>query len=470
MTDSITEVNDTNDPKPVKLKRGERVTVRIESLSFGGPGVARLENGFVIFVAGALPGDLVEAVIKKKKKGFAEAYIGTLLEPCAERIEARCEHFDLCGGCKWQHYPYELQLAAKRKQVIDHLERIAGIESPPVLEISGMENPWHYRNKMEYTFSKPREDDLYLGLHMPGYFDRVVDIKKCYLQDPSGDTIRNLTRDFCLQNNLSPHNIFKHEGLMRNLVIRKTVDGTLICISTYDESFGNFSEAFVKTLTETCPEITGIHWYVNKLLNGVALSGEDKLIFGSPYITERVLGIKLRISPQAFAQTNTTQCEKLYSTILEFADFKGHEEVFDLYSGAGPIAILASRGAKRVTAIESNSSAVADGLINLDINGVSNVTFIEGEVEKKLQELCAEISPDVVIVDPPRMGVHQKGMETLISVKPKKVVYVSCNPSTMARDAAMLMEGGYKLTKVKPVDMFPHTAHIECVACFELGE
>lgn len=471
MNDEENVVTEKTQASKPGIKRGGRVTVRVSALSFGGAGVARMEDGFVIFVAGALPGDLVEAVIKKKKKGYAEAFIGELLEACPERIEPRCEHFGMCGGCKWQHYPYELQLAAKREQVIDHLERIAGIKSPPVLDIIGMDDPWHYRNKMEYTFSRYSDDNLKLGLHRPGFFDRVIDINQCHLQAPECDAIRNATREFCRERGLGPHNVRKHEGLMRNLVLRNTADGIMACIVTHDNSFQEHIADYIQTLLKACPEITGIHWFVNDLLSGVAIAGEETLVYGTaPFITEKVLDVQLRISPASFAQTNTTQCEKLYSTILDFAELSGNEEVFDLYSGAGPIAILLSRAAKRVTAIESNASAVADGLINLDINNVKNVSFIESEVEKKLPDLCAEISPDIVIADPPRAGIHQKGLAAMISVKPKKIIYVSCNPSTMARDAAELIAAGYELTKVQPVDMFPHTAHIECVSCFVLAE
>ncbi len=461
------ENNCVNVPKRLKPKRGEVLDVHVESLAFGGAGVGRTETGLVIFVPGGLPGDELRVKITKKKKGFLEARIIEVIAPSPDRIEPRCEHFGLCGGCKWQHYPYALQLKAKEQQVLDHFQRIANVPAPPVEPVAGMDTPWGYRNKMEYTFSVFKDGDMKLGLHRPGFFDWIINIEKCLLQTETCDRIRNATRSFCYDHNLTTHNVRKHEGLLRNLVVRTADSGVMVCISTHTEEFAEYAEAYADFITCEIPDIKSLMWYVNPLLSGVALAGEARLLFGDSHIKENILGLELKVSPLSFMQTNTAQAEKLYETMLEFAGLEGGETVFDLYTGMAPIAMLAAGRAGRVVGIESVAEAVEDGEYNLRANGIDNVELIAGEVENVMPGLCEKTKPDLIIADPPRVGIHKKAVKAIIEVSARRIVYVSCNPSTLARDAAEFIAAGYELVRVRPVDMFPHTAHIECVALFD---
>lgn len=463
----------TNDKPLRRPKPGEILQLNVTGLAFGGAGVARMENGLVIFVKGGLPGDSLTAKVTRRRRDFIEAKALTIETPSKDRTEPLCPHFggptaNLCGGCKWQNYLYKNQLDWKEQQVVDHFERIAGVKNPPVEKIIGMEAPWHYRNKMEYTFSYNSDEKLTLGLHIAGTFDRIVDVTQCLLQTQKCDEIRNTVRDFCMSHGLSPHIIRKHEGMLRNLVIRTSGNSIMVCISTYEEEFKKYSDAFIKLLTSSFPEIKSLIWYLNGSMHGMAIEGSRRVLAGDNHIIDETGGLKLKVSPESFIQTNPTQCEKLYEVLLNYAELQGGETVFDLYSGMAPIAMLMAGKAGKVIGIESNPNAVADAHENLRMNNISNVEMIRDEVEKVLSGLIEKESPDAAVLDPPRVGLHKNAVKALVTAKPKRIIYVSCNPSTLARDAVELIAAGYNLKRIQPVDMFPHTAHIECVSEFSL--
>jgi 23S rRNA (uracil1939-C5)-methyltransferase len=296
-----------------------------------------------------------------------------------------------------------------------------------------------------------------------------VDVKECMIQPDECNRLLNRAAEFCRSNGLNAHNTRKHEGLMRNLVLRTAGDSIMACIVTHTDEFSAHTEDFTKAMCDESSNLKSLMWYVNNSMNSVAIAGRHKLLFGDSYLVDDILGVKVRVSPPSFMQTNHEQCETLYSVLLDYAQLEGGETVFDLYTGMGPIAMLLARRAGRVVGIESVEAAVADGRVNLELNGISNVELVAGEVEKVLPGLCELRKPDVVTLDPPRIGMHPDALRTLIGLRARRLVYISCNPSTLARDAAALVASGYELVRVQPVDMFPHTAHIECVAQFDLA-
>lgn len=455
-------------PKP-----GEKLRLRVEGLAFGGAGVARAEGGLVVFVFGGVPGDEVTAYVTKRRRGYVEARVETVEAPSPDRVAPKCAHFggpagNMCGGCKWQNYEYKKQILWKEQQVRDHLERIAGIPEPPLEPIAGMEHPWEYRNKMEYTFSGGAEGGLTLGLHKAGSFDRIIDVERCLLQTARCNELRNAAREFCRERGLAPHAIRRHEGLMRNFVIRSAGTDLMGCVVTHGVGFAPYADALAAALSGAFPELKSLMWFSHEAMSGIAIAGNARVLAGDDHLTDSVLGLKMKVSPASFMQTNPTQCTRLYEKLLEYADLDGDETVFDLYTGTAPIAMLLARRARRVVGIESNAAAVADARENLDANGISNVELVGGEVEKTLAALCASGAPDMVAVDPPRIGLHKNALAALVAARPRRVIYVSCNPSTLARDAAALVAAGYSLTRAQTFDMFPHTAHIECVSRFDL--
>ncbi len=455
-------------PKP-----GEKLRLRVFGLAFGGAGVAHSESGLVVFVHGGVPGDDVTAYVTKRRRGYIEARVETVESPSVDRTAPECSHFggpagNLCGGCKWQNYNYEKQLLWKEQQVRDHLERIAGIPEPRVEPVIGMENPWGYRNKMEYTFSASADGRLALGLHRAGSFDRIVDVDRCLLQTERCDELRNSARELCRARGLTPHSIRAHEGLMRNFVIRSAGADLMGCVVTHGDGFAPHAAAFADALTAGFPDMKSLMWFAHEAMNGVAIAGAARLLAGDTHITDTVLGLRMKVSPASFMQTNPAQCARLYEKLLDCAAMEGGETVFDLYTGTAPIAMLLARRARRVVGIESNTTALEDARVNLTVNAVGNVELVGGEVENRLGALCASGAPDIVAVDPPRVGLHKNALSALIAARPRRVLYVSCNPATLARDTAALVDAGYSLTLTQPFDMFPHTAHIECLSRFDL--
>lgn len=448
-----------------KLRPGDVLTLDVTALAFGGDGVAR-RDGLVVFVYDAVPGDRVEAVVVKAKKKFVSARIQRILEPSPDRVEPRCPHFGACGGCRLQHIRYEKQLEFKESQVRETLQHIGGIPDPPVAPILGA-HAWNYRNKMEFTFGATPDGVPVLGLHRPGAFDRVVDVRECHIQSPVGNRILGAAREFFQQYPQPPYLPRFHTGVLRNLVIRTARDGrdAMVCLVTTPVDIPGI-DRFAEFLTARVPEVRSVSWFRNGGVATVALAGDEVLLHGPGHITEEISGLRLKVSPASFLQTNSSQAETLYRALLESAAPDGNDTAFDLYSGTGPIGLLLARAVRRVFALESNASAVADARGNASANGIDNIEFIEGEVERKLDELCRAEPPGLVAVDPPRPGLHKKALAALIAAAPVRIAYVSCNPATLARDAALLIAAGYALRRVRPVDMFPHTWHIECVADF----
>jgi 23S rRNA (uracil1939-C5)-methyltransferase len=449
-----------------KPRNGDVLELRIENLAFGGQGVAR-HNGLVVMVRRGLPGDLVSARVVRRKKSLLEARVLDVLEESEHRVAPRCAHFEHCGGCSWQHLDYAQQLAWKERQVRDHLERLAGMPDPPVLPIMGMDEPWRYRNKMEYAFSQFTDERLKLGLHAVGRFDLVIDVDDCHLQPHVCNAIRNHVRDAGREAQWAPYHLRRHEGAMRHLVLRSAHGGAevMAAFSTSDEPFPQAQE-IAESLAAQFTEIKSVMHYVNTSLGGAAIQGRGRVLLGADRIVETILGLELEVSAESFMQTNTAQCERLYAELLDACEFTGQETVLDLYTGAGPIALLAARRAGRVVGIESVPAAVENALRNAERNSIANVEFVCAEVEKVLGEVAEKHHADTVLVDPPRMGLHKNALAALIAAAPRQIGYVSCNPSTLARDAMELCAAGYTLRSVRPVDMFPHTYHIECVARF----
>jgi 23S rRNA (uracil1939-C5)-methyltransferase len=465
--------------------KGEDVVLTMEGLSGEGKAVAR-KDGMVYFVEGAVPGDVVQARIWKLKKNFAEAKAMAILEPSPSRVEPRCIHFGACGGCKWQNYAYAAQLAQKRTIVAEALHRIGGFADPPVRETIGCAEPWYYRNKMEFTFATSRwlteeemqrkeeiPAELALGLHVPKRYDKVVDIEECWLQSELSNGILRTVREVAKVWGLSVYSTETHTGYLRHLVIREAkhtgeVMVNLVTSSDWPEAMTNLANLLVKQF----PAITTVVNNVTSRKSMVAL-GETETVYAGPgFIQERLGDFTFHISANSFFQTNTLQAEQLYNVVKDYAAVGAGDVLYDLYSGTGTIALYLSRDAERVIGIESVESSIRDAERNAELNRVINCYFLKGDLKDRLtterEWLTEHPKPSVIVTDPPRNGMHEKVVEQIMRLKPARIVYVSCNPSTQARDAKLLAEGGYVLEKVQPVDMFPHTDHIETVALFTL--
>jgi len=448
----------------------------VEILDAGSEGkaVARVDNR-VIFVPFVVPGDVVDIQIVRKKKSFFEGRAERFHKYSDKRIDPQCEHFGLCGGCKWQNMDYADQLHYKQKQVVDNLERIGGLEFPEVNPILGSDKIYHYRNKLEYTFSnrrwfvekpdpeKPQNRDG-LGFHLPGMFDRILDIDICYLQRDPSNAIRLAARDFALENEFEFYDVKKWDGYLRNLIIRTSSTGDLMVIVVFRYVDHIKMPALLDHLLEKFPEITSMMYVINDKRNDDISDLEVQLYKGDAFIMEEMDGLKFRIGPKSFFQTNRDQALKLYGTALEFAGISGEETVYDLYTGTGTIAAFLARHAKKVVGIEYNEASIKDAKENSALNDISNTHFFAGDMHKVLTDDFMDENgrPDVIITDPPRAGMHEKVVRQIMKIAPEKVVYVSCNPATQARDLA-IMASDYRIEKVQPVDMFPQTHHVENV-------
>jgi len=454
--------------------------VRIEGIGAEGKALARV-NDFVVFTKLAAPGDLVDIQITKKRKKYQEGFITEFHEFAEDRQTPFCEHFGTCGGCKWQFLPYEKQLFYKQKQVMDQLARIGKIELPTVSPILRSEKNTFYRNKLEYTFSNKRwltkeeiesgkvpNETNALGFHVPGLFDKVIPIKKCWLQPDPSNPIRNFIYDFALKNNLDFFDISEQEGFLRTLIIRTSSAGeTMVIITLYHEDEKN-RESLLKAVCEKFPEISSLMYVINSKGNDTINDQEVKLFAGNPFIYEEMEGLKFKIGPKSFYQTNSEQAYELYKKVREFAGFKGDETVYDLYTGTGTIANFIARDVKKVIGIEYIPEAIEDAKVNSEINKIENSSFFAGDIKDVLNDdfLNEQGLPDIIITDPPRAGMHTDVVKKIAQIKPEKIVYVSCNPATQARDISLLCDD-YKTVKVQPVDMFPHTHHVENVILLE---
>ncbi|MBK7886949.1 MAG: 23S rRNA (uracil(1939)-C(5))-methyltransferase RlmD [Bacteroidetes bacterium] len=445
-----------------------------------GRAIAKWE-GLVIFIEKVVPGDIVDVRIRKKHSSYLEGEMVELRKPSPLRIDPFCQHFGTCGGCKWQYLDYESQLKYKQKQVMETLIRIGKIPNPNVMAILGSANTRYYRNKLDYTFADKkwltREEYAEreeaggpaLGFHIPGKFDKVLDIETCYLQPDPSNAIRLAVRKYCLEHEIPFMNLRHKAGMMRGLIIRNTLAGGLMVIVMVYENDQEVLEGLLRHLETTFPQITSLLYIVNPKGNDTFHDLEVKTWSGLPYITEEMEGLQFRIGPKSFFQTNSGQTLELYKIARDFAGLQGHEIVYDLYTGTGTIALFISRTVKKVVGIEYVQESIENAKLNAELNGVSNSVFFAGDMKDLLKEelFRQEGHPDVIITDPPRAGMHFDVVEQLLKSNCPKIVYVSCNPATQARDVQMLSEK-YDLIKVQPVDMFPHTAHVESVALLEL--
>lgn len=460
--------------------------VKIDAYAAEGKSIAHLEDGKVLFVTGAIPGDEVDVRIIKDKKSWAEGRITSLVTPSPYRIQPFCDHFGICGGCKWQMLPYKQQLVYKQQQVQDQLLRIGQIALPEMLPIIGSPRERHYRNKLEFTFSAQRyrtykeieeagnapfEDEPALGFHAPGLFDKVVPIDTCHLQDEPTNRLLDAVRNYTMQHQLSYYHFREQHGWLRNMILRVTTTGEVLINMVLSEEKTQEREALLEHILAAIPEVTSLHYTINPKVNDTIYDLEVHTYAGKGFIEERLDQFRFKISPKSFFQTNSYQAATLYRKVRELAGLTGTETLYDLYCGTGSIGIFCSEKAKRVIGIEVIADAIRDAKENAAINKLDHCRFYTGDVA----ELCSDSffkengKPDVIITDPPRVGMHEKLVRQLLQMRAPKLVYVSCNPATQARDL-QLLDSVYIVTALQPVDMFPHTHHIENIALLELRQ
>lgn len=446
-----------------------------------GNSLARV-NDMVVFIPYGAPGDIVDVKLDKKKKSYAEGHIQQMITPSKIRQEPRCEHFGTCGGCRWQHLPYEFQLKCKQQQVKDALERIAKIDIPEITPILGSKNIWEYRNKMEYTFSNkmwltfeqmrsgenfPDRDAA--GFHISGAFDKVLDIKRCHLQDDFGNRLRLFIKQFGKEHGYSFYDLRAQQGLLRTLMIRIASTSEIMAVMVFGENDCEKINSLLKAVSDKFPEITSLQYVINLKVNDTISDQEIITYRGKDYIEEEMEGLRFRVGAKSFYQTNSLQAYELYKVARNFANLTGDELVYDLYTGTGTIANFVARQAQKVIGIEYVPEAIEDAKINSSINGINNTLFYAGDMKDVLTDEFVDRHgrPDVMIVDPPRAGMHEDVVKVILNASPKRIVYVSCNPATQARDLALLDEK-YRVEAIQPVDMFPHTQHVENVVKLSL--
>ena len=453
--------------------------IEITGVAAEGKALVRI-NDIVCFVPNCVPGDIVDLQITKKKHSFMEAKVLRIVEPSKVRCEARCKHFGVCGGCKWQILPYAEQLKYKQQQIVDNLTRIGKIELPEISPILGSKHIYAYRNKLEFTCADrkwlPWEeieaaggldkiDSTYgLGFHIPNCFDKVLDIEECHLMPDINNRIRNGVREYARTHGLTFYNEHTHEGQVRTLILRNNHKGELMLIVSFGEKVTEACMQLLEYLHNEFPEIISLLYVENLKFNDTIGDLEVKTYFGQEYILEEMEGLQFKVGPKSFYQTNTEQAYELYKVAREFAELTGDELVYDLYTGTGTIANFVSRKAKEVIGIEYVPEAIEDAKVNSKINNIKNTRFFAGDMKDILNDafVAKYGRPDVIITDPPRAGMHEDVVNVILNAAPKRIVYVSCNPATQARDLALL-DAKYKVTKVQPVDMFPHTQHVENV-------
>lgn len=470
-------------------------SVNISAVAAEGKALARVrlrpedESEIVVFIPYGAPGDVADVQVDRKKRNFAEGHITRIVVPSSERCDPKCRHFGVCGGCKWQHLPYDAQLRFKREQVIDALTRIAKVPLPEIKPTLGSKNEWRYRNKMEYTFSDKKwrtwdevragveftDSSNALGFHIPGAFDKVLHIEECHLQDSLGDEIRDFLYSFAERHGLSFYNIKENKGLLRTLMIRIASTGEVMVCVVFGERDDKAIGLVMEALRERFPQVTSLLYVVNLKLNDSISDQKIESYLGPDYINEEMEGLKFRINAKSFYQTNSLQAYELYKVARHFAGLDPDEAtgqrdadqkplVYDLYTGTGTIANFVARGAQKVIGIEYVPEAIEDAKLNSEVNGIDNTLFFAGDMKDILTDDFIERHgrPDVMIIDPPRAGMHEDVVKVILNAAPEILVYVSCNPATQARDIALLNEK-YDVTDVKPVDMFPHTHHVENV-------
>jgi 23S rRNA (uracil1939-C5)-methyltransferase len=447
------------------VARDQELELKIDSLAFGGNGVARL-NGFVVFVRRGLPGDTVRARVTKVQRRHAEALATEILQPGPLRVDAPCQHYPACGGCRFQDLAYEAQARSKEEQVADALRRIGGIAEPPLEPILPAEEVFHYRNKLEYSFTQA-ENGPTLGFHKAGRWDEVLEIERCWLTTELGNAIRNSVREWARGDRLVAYDQAEHSGYLRHLVVREGRNTGQVLVQLVTGPGERFDTGGFVELLRGFPEVKSIHWSVNDTPAEVT-NLPTQLLWGDEAIEEELCGLRFRVRPNAFLQTNTAMAERLYGLAREFAALTGTETVFDLYCGIGTIGLMLAGDALTVWGVEVSEESVACALENAELNGIGNAAFFAGNVGQSLEQLHERSGdPDVVVVDPPRAGLAGKALKRLGEIGAPRLVYVSCNPTTLAGDAKRLRDYGYELRRAKPVDMFPHTPHVETVALLE---
>ncbi|MEG8947814.1 23S rRNA (uracil(1939)-C(5))-methyltransferase RlmD [Rosettibacter firmus] len=478
------------------MKKGDLIELEITDYAFEGKGIAKIvkeihsqtednPKKFVIFIDSSYPGDKIIAQLNKIKKSYAEGKIKEIISKSPYRVNPECKYFGVCGGCKQQDLDYKMQLKYKEEQVKDIFERLGGFSNFEINPIIPSDKIFFYRNKMEFSFANKRwlteneistmqelkDKNFALGLHIPNYFDKVLDIDECLLQSQLSNNILNLTRDFFKNKNATIYSTYTHTGYLRNLIIRQSThtNDVMVNLVTSEENDELMLE-YKNELLMSFPEITTIVNNINIKKSQVATGDYEIVYYGSGFIYDYIGDYKFRISANSFFQTNTTQAEKLYNVALDFASFSGNEIVYDLFSGAGTIPVFISKYVKEVFGFESVASAINDAHVNIELNNITNFKPLLVDLNKSFIPLIKQQnlpSPDVIIIDPPRSGMNPKTINDILKLKPDKIIYISCNPATQARDLKLLCENTYKLTRIQPVDMFPHTYHIENVALIE---
>lgn len=457
--------------------------VKIEAVAAEGKSLAHVD-GTVVFVEFAVPGDIVNVKVTKKKKNYMEGFILEIVKPSEDRLQPFCEHFGICGGCRWQPLPYDMQLKAKQQQVWDQLVRIGHLEIPDISPILPSDKTKYYRNKLEFTFSNKRwiynnedpdsltdEERLGLGFHVGKFFDKVLDIKHCSLQPEPSNEIRLFIREYAVNHNLEFYNIRENTGFLRNIIIRNNQVGDVMLTVCFAYDDQDKIVPMLDAIAAVFPQIKSLHYVINEKLND-SISDLDCILYkGEDAIWETMGKLKFKIGPKSFYQTNSEQAYKLYSVAKEFAALTGNEVVYDLYTGTGTIAQFISDKASKVIGIEYVKEAIEDARINAEANGITNCTFFDGDMKDILTAdfIKEHGKPDVMIIDPPRAGMHPDVVKVIMEAAPERIVYVSCNPASQARDLAM-MSPMYEITAVQPVDMFPHTMHVENVCALKLKD
>lgn len=455
--------------------------VKIEAVAAEGKSLAHVD-GTVVFVEFAVPGDIVNVKVTKKKKNYMEGFILEIVKPSEDRLQPFCEHFGICGGCRWQPLPYDMQLKAKQQQVWDQLVRIGHLEIPDISPILPSDKTKYYRNKLEFTFSNKRwiynnedpdsltdEERLGLGFHVGKFFDKVLDIKHCSLQPDPSNEIRLFIREYAVTHNLEFYNIRENTGFLRNIIVRNNQVGDVMLTVCFAYDDQDKIVPMLDAIAAEFPQIKSLHYVINEKLND-SISDLDCILYkGEDAIWETMGKLKFKIGPKSFYQTNSEQAYKLYSVAKEFAALTGNEVVYDLYTGTGTIAQFISDKASKVIGIEYVKEAIEDARINAEANGITNCTFFDGDMKDILTAdfIKEHGKPEVMIIDPPRAGMHPDVVKVIMEAAPERIVYVSCNPASQARDLAM-MSPMYEITAVQPVDMFPHTMHVENVCALKL--
>ena len=449
------------------VRKGEELELRIDSLAYGGNGVGR-HDGFVVFARGGLPGDTVRARVTKVKRGFAEGVVTELVAPGEGRVEAPCRHFGVCGGCRFQDLAYEVQLDEKERQVRDALVRIGRFAEPPLEPIVPAEAQYGYRNKLEYSFTAG-DDGIELGFHRAGRWDEVIDIEECLLTTDLGNAVRLAVREWAREERLQPYDQKTGIGYLRHLVVREGRNTGQVLVVLVTAPGEHFEAGYLVDVLRRFPEVRSIHWAINDT-PAEQTNLPTRLLWGDDAIEEEILGLRYRVRPSAFLQTNTGMAARLYELARECAALTGDENVYDLYCGTGTIGLALSANARSVWGLEISEEAVACAIENAELNGIENARFFAGNVGQTIEELREEAgSPDVVVVDPPRAGLAGKALRRTGELGAPRLVYVSCNPTTLASDLQVLRdEYGYELERCRPVDMFPHTPHVESVSALSL--